>query len=269
MAIDPIDVVGQRVKYWSEINNPTDGPGTFEPGRSSLRVEYVDIAYGQALPLSIDPTQVDSAQWENNSSVQNSQVFTVDKTTTDSFTWTMKEGLKTGAKFGAKLPFVGQAQTTVELNLEATQSGTQSTARRWSYSATVPVAPHKRVVTSFIVNEAKYSIPFTATARVRGRVYIRFAKGGRYFQREISEMIEKSGWNPGTFEVQTSGTLTGTQGQTFVVRVDENDLAAARSFSVSPDQSFVLDSGMLRDGRTVSTHAEDAVQAEEALQGVS
>jgi hypothetical protein len=252
MALDPIDVVGDRIRFWTEHNYPDAGRGAFVRDKSDLRIAQTEMTYGQILTQSVSPEEVDSGVYENNSSAQDSQTFTVNKSTTNSFTWSMKEGVKAGAKFEAKIPFIGEADTTVELNLEATQAGTTTTAKSWTYSAAIPVPPHKRIKTSFIVNQAKYSVPFTVVARVRGGAMIQMANGtgGKL---DIDDLINK-GWNPWEFDVQDTGTLAASLGQNYLVRVDESDLLAQEA--LAGRRSYVFDSGIMRDGELVSTREQ-------------
>lgn len=220
MAKDPIKTVAEHVRHYTEVNNPKDGKAKYVASKSKLHVE-VSMKYGEIKPSELIPKVVDKSEWINNSSVQDTQVFTVDKTTTDSFTWTIKEGIKVGAKFDAKIPFVGDAEASVEINLEATQAGTHSEQKKWSYSANIPVPPHKKIITEFLVNEATYSIPFTAVAKVRGTIFIQFDK--KECKYTIDELIIDDGWTPSGFEVKTTGTLAAVMGEYFVVKVNEFD----------------------------------------------
>jgi Clostridium epsilon toxin ETX/Bacillus mosquitocidal toxin MTX2 len=248
MALDPIAIVGDRIRFWNAHNFPGHGTGTFKLDKSHMVIASNEMTYGQVLPQTVTPEELDSAAWENNSSAQDSMTFTVNKSTTNSFSWSMKEGIKAGAKFKAKVPFVGESEITVELNLEATQAGTNTTAKSWTYSAQIPVPPHKRIKASFIVNQAKYSVPFTVVARVRGICYTEFDNIN--FLQDINSLIKDYQWNTDTFDVQSTGTLDALFGQNFFVRVDETDLVGAGR------RSYVLDSGIMRDGKLVSNREQ-------------
>jgi Clostridium epsilon toxin ETX/Bacillus mosquitocidal toxin MTX2 len=254
MALDPVDVVGQRIVQSSQYNNPHDGPGEFARDRSSLAVQSIDMVYGPVQLVSVDPNAIYTFEWTNNGSVQDSQTLSVNKTTSKSFTWSMKEGLKISTKFKAKIPLVGESDTKVEVNLESTQSQTTTQAETWAYNGTVPVPPHKHVKVTFLVNEATYNAPFTASTTVRGNVYINFPQSNRYFQAEIQDLIDNLGWDPNLFIVHGTGTFDGIHGMNFAVNVDEHDApspAGQVEHEPSRGKSYTLVTGMRKGAELV------------------
>jgi hypothetical protein len=253
--IDPFAVVGERVRYWSEINNPKDGKGTYVPSKSSMRIHQQDIIFGEVLPGEITPDSVYHASWENNTSVQGTQNFTVNESTTDSFTWTVKEGLEVSTKFQAKIPFVGSAESSIEMSLESTQSETHTTTKGWIYATQVLVPPRSKVVSSFIVNQAKYDVSFTARVVVRGKVHIKF-QSGRFFEQEIDVLINDAGWSESTFKVHTTGMMEGVVGESFTVRTDEYALDGTPVALTN-----VVDRGFWADGKIVSVPALALLQS--------
>lgn len=244
---DPIDIVGDRVRYWSEINNPSDGPGRFRRDKSRLRIENTSIQYGDINPTSIEPVTVKTSEFENNGSAQAQQEFIVSETTTNSYTWTLQEGINTKVNFKTKLPFIGESESEIALSFESSQSETTTRQKTWSYKANIPVPPKTKVTTTFIVNQGQYNVPFKGKVQVRGLVYIEFPKTGRVFRKEISYLIDVALWRPNTFNAEISGTFGAVHGQNYFVRVDEINIGGKVA------TSSTLDSGVMRDNKLVST----------------
>jgi len=257
---DVIQIIGDRVKYWTEINHPGKKPGTFDRGKSDLRVEFLDIRYGNLVPSEIKPVTIQESEFYNKGSLANKETFSVSKKTTSNFTYTFKEaiGVKLTAK--AKIPIFGEGGVETTVNFESTQSQSDGKEQSWNYSADINIAPRKRVNVSFIVNQAKYHVPFWARVQVRGRVHIALQQR-HFFAREISELIALQ-WDPATFAYEAEGTFDATHGEKYVVVVDEYNLAATPGGTYAivarnPVQS-VLDSGVLRDDRIQSEFEETA-----------
>lgn len=247
--IDPFAVVGDRVRYWTEINNPNAGKGTYIPSKSKMRIQSQALIFGEVLPGEITPNSIYRASWENNTSVQNTQTFTVSETTTDTYTWSLTAGMKVSTSFSAEVPFVGGIDNSIEMSTSTTETQTQSTARTWSYATQIFVPPHSKIVSSFIVNEATYNVPFTAKVTVRGLVYIQFPNN-RYFAEEIDVLINEAGWAPSTFNVNTTGTLEGVVGESFTVRTDEYALDGTQR-----EMGKVVDRGFWSGDQLVSAPA--------------
>ena len=237
--VDVIQVVGERIAYWSEINNPADGKGVFDRDRSDLRVEFKDIQYGEIHPIGYKPLTLQASTFENGTSTPDTQTFAVTKTTTSSFTYKFTESLAITLKATVKLPLLGETGLEPTLSFESTQAQTTSAEQSWSYSTEISVAPHKKVTTSFIVHEAQYHVPFTATVQVRGRVYIAFRATHKHFESEISDLIEFQ-WDPRTFEYNLTGIFDATHGNEYVVRVEESNLDQQNA--TDRDVSFILSS---------------------------
>jgi len=190
-------------------------------------IEYQDLDVRDQKPISLQ-----SSIFTNDTNVQDEQEFSVDKTTSDSFAWSLTEGLEVGTQFQVKIPFVGDSKTSVKINFSSTQSQTASVERHWGYSANIPVPAHSKIETIFSVLEGKIDTPFTATFQVRGYMKISFDISNpgqkpdwRYCEGEISEMI-KGGYcvpDPKTFECSTSGVFTGVAATTYVVHTKTID----------------------------------------------
>jgi len=186
-------------------------------------VEYTDLDVKNQKQVSIQ-----SSMFTNESSVEDEQTFNVDKTTSDSFSWSLTEGLEVGAEFQLNVPFIGDAKTTVKINFSSTQSQTTSVERHWGYSANIPVPAHSTIETTFSVLEGEINTSFTATFQIRGYIHIEFdiSKPGqsadwKKCEGEIADMIKFGVCvsDPKTFECSTSGVFSGVAATTYVVNV--------------------------------------------------
>ncbi len=200
---------------------------TFDVQLELKGLEYNDLDIKNQNPVSLQ-----SSIFTNDTSVQDEQTFSVDKTTSDSFTWSLTEGIEVGAEFEVSIPFIGDAKTSVKLNFSSTQSQTTSVERHWGYSALIPVPPYSKVETTFSVLEGQINTPFTATFQIRGFIKISFDVSNpgekadwRYCEGEISQMLQ-GGYcisNPATFECSTSGIFKGVAATTYIVHTKPID----------------------------------------------
>ena len=255
--INPLKVVGDRIAYWLQVTFPQEGAYTFSDYWSTLRVEeYKDLQYGNSYPASIDPNVIETAEFSNGSSVADKQTFTVNKTTTDSFSWSLKEGITTKVTGTGGVPGVASWSVEVGISFESTQTHTSTETRSWTYSSEVNVPAKKRIRTSFVVAEGKYNVPFTARVPVRGKVWLKSAKGNWWGGIEIDTMIndERYNWRPDTFDCVIEGTFVGVHGMDYKVQVEEFDLSSGKAVSASevPISTQVIDSGVILDGNLQS-----------------
>lgn len=221
---DPFQIVGDRVARAVEKNNPKDGKHYYNASKSKLYIREQDLVFGEVVPGAINPLTLKRSEFINNSTVQNSQAFTVEETTTESYTWSMTNALKVSTTFEAKVPFVGGTKNTIEINTSVTSSETQTESRKWSYASTIYVPPKRKIVTSFIVNEATYHVPFDARVVVRGTIYTNNKGNKKTFNRDIDYLINNLNWNPNTFKVKTDGIMDAIVGHDYRVLVDEYEL---------------------------------------------
>jgi len=204
----------------------------FRFDKFDVQLQLRDMSYADLDVQNQRPVSLQSSTFTNGTSVQDEQTFSVDKTTSDSFTWSITEGIEVGSEFMVKVPFVGDAKSSIKLNFSSTQGQTTSVERHWGYSAQIPVPPHSKIETIFSVLEGKIDTPFTATFQVRGYMKISFDISNpgqkadwRYCEGEISEMI-KGGYcvsNPKTFECSTTGVFTGVAATTYIVETKTLD----------------------------------------------
>lgn len=166
---------------------------------------------------------------------------------------------------------LGEWKTEISLNFENTQAQSKTEEQTWIYSGDVNVAPHKKVVTSFVVNEAQYKLPFTTKVRARGDVcvsypgrYPKYVWQTQYWKGEIADMLVE--WGESMFEFDIEGTFEAVHGSNYAVTVDEIALASSENAVVGStstdaaqpegDVSTVVDFGLLRDDLLHSTFAE-------------
>lgn len=248
---DPYKMVKDKIVYWCQVNQPNRGACTFSDYWSSLSAgEYKDLQYGNSSPASIDPNVVESAEFSNDSSVADKQTFSVNKTTTDTFSWSLKEGITTKVSGSADIPFLAKGKVEVAISFESTQTHTSTETRSWTYSAEVNVAAKKRVKTSFVVSEAKYHIPFTARVPVRGKVWVQYADGHWWGGVDIDYLMNTLHWRPDTFDAVIEGTFDGVRGMDYKVKVEEFALPSATAVSGSegPISTETIDAGVMVDG---------------------
>jgi hypothetical protein len=204
----------------------------FRFDKFDVKLQLRDLSYQDLDVRNQQPISLQSSVFTNGTSVEDEQTFTVDKTTADSFTWSITEGIEVGSEFEVKVPFVGDAKSSIKLNFSSTQGQTTSVERHWGYSAKIPVPPHTKVQTTFSVLEGEINTPFTATFQVRGYMKISFdisdpgqKPDWRYCDGEISEMI-KGGYcvsDPETFEASTTGVFSGVAATTYIVETKTLD----------------------------------------------
>jgi hypothetical protein len=230
---DPIEIIKKQIQGSYPDNK-------FRFDKFDVQLSLLSMLYDDLDVKGQHPIAVQRSIFTNETDVQDSQTFTVDKTTTDSFTWSLTEALKISTKFKVQIPFVGDSESSVELSFSSTQSQTTSVARHWGYSAQIPVPPHSQIETTFSVLEGKISTPFTARFQVRGYMKISFdisnpgqRSDWRYCEGEIADMI-KSGYcvsNPATFECGTTGNFSAVAATTYVVHTRRLDGGEPQEFA--------------------------------------
>ena len=268
--MDLIAKVGEQVKFWSDWKQHY-GNGTFERDRSKITFEYMGITYGALVPSGIKPNTIKSATFINNGSLANKESFSVNEKTASTFTWTLKESVGIKIKADCSIPLIGKWGTEMSLNFESTQAQSKTEEHTWTYSADINVAPHKKVITSFVVNEALYKLPFKAKVRARGRVcvsypgrYPNYVWQTQYWEGEIADMLMP--WGEQMFEFDIEGTFEAVHGADYAVTVDEFALAlsenavagSALKDAVEPNGvvSTVIDLGVLSGDHLHSIFAE-------------
>lgn len=194
---------------------------------------YRSISYSE--PITSDGDMVVPSQTLTNyTDIQQTQGFSWNKATTDTFSWSITEALKVGVTVtgSAGVPLVaeGKVSATVELNLSSTQTTTESTTQTWSVNQPVLVPAHTWVKCESVISTNTDSIPFFATAQVQGYVAIWFENKvnghwlwfypiGGVLQDVIShKTIDTTGY--GVLDYQTiSASVSGTCNGAFGVNI--------------------------------------------------
>ncbi len=229
---DPIQIIKKQIQGSYPDNK-------FRFDKFDVQLSLLSMLYDDLDVKNQHPVSLQRSVFTNDTNVQASQTFTVDKTTSDSFTWSVTEGLKISTKFKVQIPFVGDSENTMELSFSSTQSQTTSVSRHWGYSAQIPVPPHSKIETTFSILEGNINTRFTARFQVRGYMKISFDISNpgqrpdwRYCEGEIAKMI-KDGYcvsNPATFECGTPGMFSAVAATTYVVHTRHVDGGEPQEF---------------------------------------
>jgi len=218
-VIDPIPVIKKQIQGSYPDNK-------FRFDKFDVELSLYSLTYADLDVKNQRPVGIQRSVFTNNTGVQDTQTFTVDKTTSDSFSWSLTEGVKVSTKFKVKIPFVGDSETSVELNFSSTQTQTTSVTRHWGYQAQIPVPAYTKIETTFSVLEGDIDTEFWATFQARGFMKISFdisdpgqSPDWRYCEGQIADMI-RGGWcvsNPKTFQCAARGRFQGVAATTYVV----------------------------------------------------
>ena len=118
------------------------------------------------------PGIVTTDSYTNNTSAEQSSVFKYSKATTNSFTWTLKEGIEVGisVEFAVGVPPVASGTTTLSstLSFEATQSKTEEETITWAIDRNVTVPPQTKMEMIWTIKEQKSSATFFADLIMTG-----------------------------------------------------------------------------------------------------
>lgn len=121
---------------------------------STCTYEWGEIKYFHSDPVW-EPDSLYSGSYSNDSSTQDTFVFKKAESTTASFTWSITEGLKAGAKTTVEvgIPKIadGKLQVYAELNVASTQGETKSKTQSWEVNTNIGVAPHTYVEAHMVV----------------------------------------------------------------------------------------------------------------------
>jgi hypothetical protein len=178
-------------------------------------------------------------------------VFTDSKTTAASFQVVVTKGITVGitASVQVGVPDFGTAtiSSSVSMSLSTAETQGSTLSQTWSWNSTIPVPPHSHVKATIIVQEAKYSTPFTAKVRIRGAfgwVYITghedyevwYDCGALFRKYPHPEVVVI---DDHTIECVVSGVFSGVQGVNYVVETSQIVDGATTQVSQQPP-FFVL-----------------------------
>jgi hypothetical protein len=246
-----IDIIKKQIQ-----GNYPDSKWQFR--KFDVHIELFEMAYRDLNVEDPRPIALQSSLFVNDTGETAEQTFSVDKTTSDSFAWSLTEGIEVGSEVTVKVPLIADAKASMKLKFESTQTQSTSVDRHWGYSAKIPIPPHSKLETTFSVLEGVVNTPFTATFQARGYIDLEFdiSKPGqgadwRTCGGEIAEMI-RGGYcvsNPATFQATTSGEFTGNAATTYIVHTKILG-ASPTVFDSGPAETWskpVLSSGILAD----------------------
>lgn len=152
--------------------------GIFNNGISSMKpieinypIKVLSMDYDAAAAISQEtPRTLYTSSQENNSSTEQTVTFTQGKTVTATdyteFRWSQTHSVKFSAGISIKIPFFLRAGMSISYsytnNQEHIVGRRNTTEKSWSIQIPTRIPPHKRMVVTSSVTEAKVSIPFTA-----------------------------------------------------------------------------------------------------------
>lgn len=139
---------------------------------------YKDINYDSPSISPTDPISASDQVLKNGTDIEQTETYAWEKSTTNSFTWSLTESLKIGVEttFICGVPEIaeGKIKTTVELDLSSTQSQTTSDTQKWSLSVPVRVPAHSGVECISVIEQSMCELAFTAEINLSGYVAVWF-----------------------------------------------------------------------------------------------
>lgn len=245
-SVFDLDAVIQ--KWWTDLVPGPNWPAKdqFVLDTSGVTVDLSSFTYDTPSPLTT-PSVIASGEFDNDSAVQNSELFSDQRSTTASFKWSITEGLKLGAKttFKVGTPVVeGGVEVSAELSFGSTQEQTTTTTQTWTWSATVNVPAHSKVIASMVVNEETYSPRFTAVLQIGGTVGYRNADGTIAGGASIPAILEgmagvdtvyaEGPWGkyPASSQVTCHGVFVGVQGRGYQIQTTQSPITDAAPAAV-------------------------------------
>lgn len=122
------------------------------------------------------PGIVDMDSTTNDASTVHKSTFKRSKSTTSSFTWTMKEGIDIGIflEFNVGVAPVASATTTItaDVSVETTQSKSKTKTETWEVDRDVDVPAHTKMDIIWTIHQKQYSAKFYADVILNGYVAI-------------------------------------------------------------------------------------------------
>lgn len=165
---------GTSVK-WVKIN----GKDLKKYKKYKTKVEFLDISYGAKKPITF-PKQ-SFAQWfDNDTSLEATQIFKRKEITRDTFTYSFTEGIKAGVEISGTAGVPGVAsvgvKSHVELSFSATQTKIVGEDKIWEVEVPLRIPPRRSVSAVTIIDIDKHDLKFTAELLLTGYVAIWFKK---------------------------------------------------------------------------------------------
>lgn len=134
-----------------------------------------DAVYGTPTIADEEPEELDHVSVSNSTDVQTQQVVSLSRSSQSMVTWSVTQGVHTSETIGVTVgypPYFGlQFGTSASTDLSATNSSQTAEGKTWSWSNTIPVPPHRRVVMTLRLNKTRTDIPFEGRLYLMGRIW--------------------------------------------------------------------------------------------------
>lgn len=178
------------------------------------------VRYGEMTPQDSKPFVGSEIDFNNDSDGTDTHHYKVDETFTQSFTWSLTEGVSIATKFEAKLPIVAKGDVTVTLNFSATQTHTDTKTQSFSGIEDIQIPPRSRIKGNVLITVQKYNIPFYCFVQVRGTVATEVLSTGEIRYDDIAELIENKWWKL-NFVTEAHGVCKGVHGRKYKIDVHQ------------------------------------------------
>lgn len=195
-----------------------------------LTIEYPDLQS----KLVKQPTVIGHVTIDNTSGATITRDFTYSHTSTDTYEWHVTGGVKVtaGASATVTLPLVGEgeANTSVELNVEGGSATTTEETETWESSESITVPPNASVDAQAVLSMGRVTgTPFKAHMYAYGQVGVHVQYGTNAWEWEWAD-LDTGGWtgaannpvkklplDPQDREFVIEGTFDGSVGLIVVV----------------------------------------------------
>lgn len=174
------------------------------------KVEHIAFDLNE-LHKSVTPYVLASQNLTNDSSVEQMMEFKVSQTveTSKVFEWSRSFQIGTDTSFGAKIPLIGNSNTTIRVQTKFTKGGSKSSKDSQTFEATFPIKcpPNTTIRATASIQKGRVDVPYTATI---SRIVV--TGGGKEYQYTYKVRGIFSGVN--AFALRNSiKTVRGTQGR--------------------------------------------------------
>lgn len=138
----------------------------------SVRVNIGSCEGSGAPTASEKPPEVFEETYTNEGSVEQEVVFKHSTTTTDTYTWTVKDALDAGVPLsgpmGVPLAASPSSGFDTTISVDTLQSQTKTDTKEWAIDKTHKVAPHSKLEVSWTVNRQRTSGVFHTDVIISG-----------------------------------------------------------------------------------------------------
>ena len=138
-----------------------------------LNIQVINVHYGSDISSYEMPGHIMEDTTINDSSLPQSAVFRHTKETTSSFTWTLKNTIRTGmdTKFSVFIiPIISTTINSTEISTETTLSKTETEVESWTIERHVTVPAKMKMEMIWTVKEQEASGTFYADVKLTGHI---------------------------------------------------------------------------------------------------